>query len=521
MIEILAAVSSILPLLIFFLIFLDWKFEINQLTLRLGKIFLVGILLLTISNMILFYTNPLYPLSTLGGLLRFDPLSVIMFFMVSIIGLIILRFSESYLQGDPNHQGFIRKLLLTIAFVQLLVLSGNLFFLWFSWAATSFSLQRLIYFYKDRREAQQAVKKKFLIARMSDFTLLVAVILLYLEFGSSNLEVIFTELKGMTSIDSSWRLEIAAIFLVLAAMIKSVQIPFHGWILDVMEAPTPVSGLLHAGLLNAGPFLIIRFAFLMEISTIAPVVLLIIAGASALYGTLVFPTQPAIKTSLAYSSIGHMGFSLMICGLGLYSASLLHLVAHSFYKAHSFLSSGSVIDKYRLKQLNGHQTFNVNVGQFLIGIAIVSSLFILIVNLFNSSIIEEFQMMVLASIILTGVASFGIKTATFKNGFFNLGRALMMAGAVITAFFLFEGAIAALLGNQIPTVSEPGMVIKSISLTLFILFTAIIFYSLFKKSSSGNIITKWDVYKRNGFYIHIVFDRLVKSIHSKIKSQDY
>ena len=354
-------IGALTPLLILFLVVVSSKRSNASSVISLGKFILAGGALSVISLLVLSYFNQYETSFTLIGLLRFDALSIVMFLMVSVIGFIVLQFSKSYLHGDINHLKFIRRLLLTIACVQVLVLSGNLFILFISWVSTSFSLQRLILFYKDRKTAQIAVRKKFIVARMSDLSLLIAVILLYFEYGTSNLEVIFQELKNVNSVRTSWITELSGFFIVLSAIIKSVQIPFHGWILDVMEAPTPVSGLLHAGLLNAGPFLIIRFSYLIELTFIAPIILLVIGGISALYGTIVFPKQPAIKTSLAYSSIGHMGFSLMICGMGLYSASLLHLIAHSFYKAHSFLSSGSVIDKYRLKQLKGTQQSKISI----------------------------------------------------------------------------------------------------------------------------------------------------------------
>ncbi len=114
-----------------------------------------------------------------------------------------------------------------------------------------------------------------------------------------------------------------------------------------METPTPVSALLHAGILNAGPFIAIRMAFVIDGANLATTLLIVVGGLTAVFASVVLLTQPSVKVALGYSSAAHMGFMLMVCGMGIYPAALLHLVAHSFYKAHAFLSSGSAIDEAR------------------------------------------------------------------------------------------------------------------------------------------------------------------------------
>lgn len=518
---ILTSIGAFIPALIIASVFISRSITKARPVIIQGKLLLGLGVLVAVPTLILVLLNSGYYSPVPGELLRFDTLSVTMFLMVSIIGFIVIQFSGSYLQGETDQAVFIRKLLLTIAFVQLLVLSGNLLTLFISWVATSFSLQSLIIFYKERKEARQAVRKKFIVARMSDLSLLVALLLLYVEFGTVQLSTIFQGLNNLSAGQVPLNIELSGLFLILAAIIKSVQIPFHGWILDVMEAPTPVSALLHAGLLNAGPFLIIRFSYLMEITSVAPVLLLIAGGASALYGTLVFPTQPSIKTGLAYSSIGHMGFSLMISGMGLYSAALLHLVAHSFYKARSFLSSGSAIDKYRIDQMKGNHQFNINKGQLIAGILFTGVLSLGIISLFNQNYFVNFQMIVLSVIIVVGVSSFMIKTSSIRPGLGNLLKAAVVSGFVLLAFFLFEHLFKVLLGIQVPAVTEPGIVVKSISAALVLLFTVVVYASMFSSSAPGTLSAKWKVYQRNGFYIHLFFDRFVNSIASKLKIQNY
>lgn len=451
----------------------------------------------------------------IGLLFRFDELSLLMYSMVSIIGLIVINFSKTYLSGDKRHSDFLNLIGLTVVSVLLLVLSGNLICLWLFWIITSLFLQKLITFYKHRSGAVKASKLKFIVARMSDFSLLIAFVLIFLQFGSTNLEVIFSKISSAQSNGDLFNLNVAAIFIVIAGVIKSVQIPFHGWILNVMEAPTPVSALLHAGLLNAGPFLIIRFSYLIKLSTLAPALLLTIGGLSAIYGTLVFPSQPSIKKSLAYSSIGHMGFSLMICGMGLYSAALLHLVAHSFYKAHSFLSSGSVIDKYRLKMLDGNTIKPAAIGQFIVGVLITSIVFLSVVYLMNQQQVDQFQTIVLTALIIIGVSSFIVKMSTTKNGLENILKSIFAVGILLSSFFLFEGVFYELFIDVIPVASEPSIIVKSISIGLVFIFMTATFSSLLNENFS--IVSKWQVYKRNGFYIHLIFDRFLNSFSSSNK----
>ena len=350
-----------------------------------------------------------FSLKGLGFSLRVDPLSVLMYSMISIIALVVIRYSKNYLEGDTRQGLFFYRLAVTIAFVQLLVLSGNLVTVFIAWVGTSLGLHKLLIFYPERKKAQLAARKKFIIARVADITLLTAFVLIYNQFGTGDLGNIFKNLAAFGSDSLPLQLKLAGILLVITAGLKSVQIPFHGWLLDVMETPTPVSALLHAGLLNAGPFLIIRFSHLIDIANEASIFLLVMGAASALFGAIVSTTQPTIKTALAYSSIGHMGFTLMVCGLGVYSASLLHLVAHSFYKAHSFLSSGSLVDQIQTKSA----TYNSRLmNHWRILLALISSILVyaVIAYLWGVSANTEFQLLVISTIIFFGILLLQINT---------------------------------------------------------------------------------------------------------------
>jgi NAD(P)H-quinone oxidoreductase subunit 5 len=288
----------------------------------------------------------------LGLSIQLDPLSVVMLCMISLLAILVVQYSVNYLAGDDRQGVFFGWLAATIAAVELLVVSGNLVLLVAAWIAMSLSLHRLLAFYPQRPDAIIAARKKFIANRVGDAFLIAAAALLYAHFGTGDLQQIFAGMEAVGSAGWSFgAVGLAALGIALAGILKAAQFPTHGWLIEVMETPTPVSALLHAGILNAGPFLVARFAFVVDGATLAQVVLILVGGFTALFSSSALLTQPAIKIALGYSSAAHMGFMLMVCGFGVYPAAILHLVAHSFYKAHAFLSSGSVVDEARAEKM--------------------------------------------------------------------------------------------------------------------------------------------------------------------------
>lgn len=449
----------------------------------------------------------------IGFSIRLDALSILMLGMIALLGFIIIKFSSNYLDGDQRQGAFIGKLAATIASVQLLVLSGNIGLLFISWVLTSISLHRLLVFYHERPGAQVAAKKKFILARLGDACLLVAIALLYNQFGSGNLEVIFLAIKGgLSAENSSLSLELSALFLALAAILKSAQFPTHGWLIEVMETPTPVSALLHAGLLNAGPFLIIRMAFVMETSTVAPILLLSLGGFTALFASVAYLTQTSIKTALGYSSVGHMGFSLMVCGLGVYPAAMLHLVAHSFYKAHAFLSSGSVIDLVRASKV-ADQARPLSAVKVASGIAMALLLYTGFALLWGIDPQRELSLLFIGAVIVMGLSR--IFTAAIARSWNPalLARAILLALTVTAAFFALESGTRLLLGSQVPDLTILGLskiLLVSVILLGFglVVFLQIIAPQLSKKPYYQELA----VHVRNGFYANAWFDRLIQAL---------
>ncbi len=280
---------------------------------------------------------------------QLDLVTDCMFLLVSTLALVVVRYSRTYLAGQRGLDRYARYLLLTVASVSVLVTSNHLLVLVVAWFATDIGLHQLLTFYRSRRQAIIVAHKKFLLTRVADACFVVSIVLIGSEVGSLQIDAVneFAQKSGQLTPT----LQIATVFLVFGVLLKTAQLPFHGWILQVMEAPTPVSAMLHAGVVNIGGFVMIRLAPLMADADIAQGILIGVGLFTTIVASLVMTTRVAIKGVLAWSTIAQMGFMLVQCGLGAWHLALMHLLAHSLYKAHTFLSSGSVVTQWRSSHL--------------------------------------------------------------------------------------------------------------------------------------------------------------------------
>jgi NAD(P)H-quinone oxidoreductase subunit 5 len=279
-----------------------------------------------------------------SGPLRIDVLTLAMVALIASITWAIARYSLSYLAGEAAELQFGRWLFAVAGSVCVLVSADHLLMLWAAWVSTSLCLHQLLVFYPERRSAVLAAHKKFLLSRLADLSLLVAFVLLAGHFGSFSLGAILGGVGALEALPAD--LVAAAVLVCVAAIMKTAQLPFHGWLLQVMEAPTPVSALLHAGVVNIGGFLLIRLAPLVALAPAAQVLLVVFGSVTAVVAGLVMTTRVSVKVGLAWSTCAQMGLMLLECGLGAWSVALLHLLAHSFYKAYSFLSAGRTVERH-------------------------------------------------------------------------------------------------------------------------------------------------------------------------------
>ncbi len=278
---------------------------------------------------------------------HFDNLASMMLTLVSFVGWVICQYSVRYLEGEATQGRYFRWTAFAIGSVSLMVVSGNLIMFMATWLMTSTALHKLLLHYSHRPAAQRAAWSKFAISRIGDVALIGAILLLYAHFKTLDFVQLFdaAAVESQLGVAPAAGVSLAAFLLVIGAVTKSAQVPFHTWLPLTMETPTPVSALMHAGIVNAGGYLIIRTSPIVALQPWAMTLLGIVGGFTACFAAAVMSTQTSVKKKLAYSTIAQMGFMLLQCGLGAFSAAMLHLLAHSLFKAYAFLSSGSVMQQ--------------------------------------------------------------------------------------------------------------------------------------------------------------------------------
>lgn len=292
-----------------------------------------------------------------------DLLGSLMITLISFLGWIIVSYSRTYLDGESCQRRYIAALLSTLATVSVIALSDNLLTIGIAWTATSFCLHLLLTLYPERSGALLAAHKKFIASRIADLAYLLALALIVSEGGTLQISELNASVEGAGQL--SGNLHIAAVFIVGAVILRSAQIPVHGWLMQVMEAPTPVSALLHAGVINIGGFVLLRLSPLLSQAPLAQTLLVVVGSLSAVIAGVVMMTRISIKVRLAWSTCAQLGFMLMECGLGLYSLAFLHLLSHSCYKAYLFLSAGETVVESRRRRLYTSLTSSHSTGRAL------------------------------------------------------------------------------------------------------------------------------------------------------------
>ena len=246
-----------------------------------------------------------------GRLLGTDPIGVTIALLVSFVGWIVMRYSRRYLDGEAREGAFHALMLLTLASVLVLVLAPGFAVLIPAFVAVGLCLRKLLLFYPDRAEARRAAAKFTLVWSAGDVALIAG-------RGSSG-GLWHARASGSLATRGRGCLRPGmspSALLILAACSRRPSFPLHGWLTEVMEAPTPVSALLHAGIINSGGVILIRMSELAQSSPGAMAALAMMGGLTALFGAVVMLTQSAVKTALAWSTISQMGFMLLQCGLG-------------------------------------------------------------------------------------------------------------------------------------------------------------------------------------------------------------
>jgi NAD(P)H-quinone oxidoreductase subunit 5 len=437
------------------------------------------------------------------ALIRIDLVSIVLFGLVAFVGAIVLGFSRTYLDGEARQGAFLGWMALTLAAVLMLVISGNLLVLLGAWVTTSLCLQRLLLFYPERAGAQRAGRKKLILARGADGLMLVAVAALWSAFNTPDIGAINTAARAGEGTALTLT---AGIALALAAILKSAQFPTHGWLTEVMEAPTPVSALLHAGVINAGGFILIRFADVMVLSPGVLAGLVMIGGFTALFGGLVMLTQPAVKTSLAWSTVAQMGFMILQCGLALFPLALLHIVAHSLYKAHAFLSSGGAVGRVAAIRRPGPIAVP--------GLGAVALAFATALALYGATGFaigfegKSPQAIALGAILVLGVAYLLVQgfadRAPRALTLYTAGYALVAT----LAYFALQTGSQALMAGTLPATPAPGPLEWALLILALISFGLTAFaQATFPLWAGHPAVRGLRVHLANGLYINALTDR--------------
>jgi NAD(P)H-quinone oxidoreductase subunit 5 len=436
---------------------------------------------------------------------RLDVVAVTLFALVSVIGWGVVRYAGTYLDGAPRRAVFLGWLGLTLASVMLLVLAGDLVQLVAAWILTSLFLHRLLLFYPERAGARRAARKKFVTARASDLLLIGAALLLTADYGSTDIATILADAR---SGEGSSLSIIAAVLLALSAMLKSAQFPLHGWLTEVMETPTPVSALLHAGVINAGGFLLIRFADVLLLAPGVLAMLTLVGGFTALFGALVMLTQPAVKTSLAWSTVAQMGFMIMQCGLALFPLALLHIVAHSLYKAHAFLASGGAVERIAAARRPGPVAVPDGwavVRAFVAALAVFG-----VCALVFGFADKPPQAVALGAILIFGVAYL---FAQGLAGAAPRGLTIITAAnalAVSLGYFALQTAAETLTRGTLPPPPEPGPLSWALLILAMLSFGLVaIAQALFPLWSHHPAAAGLRTHLANGLYANALFDRVL------------
>ncbi|MEW4486436.1 proton-conducting transporter membrane subunit [Thalassoglobus sp. JC818] len=446
-----------------------------------------------------------------GGISFFyDGATSLMLLLVSFIGFVVCRFSIRYLDGEESEARYFRFLGFTIGSVSLLVVAGNLLLLFAAWVMTSFGLHQLLLHYPHRRAAQRAAWTKFAISRIGDVFLIAALVLVFRSFKTFDLASLFSSAETIVLTSSSGPMHTAiALLLVLGAVTKSAQFPFHTWLPETLETPTPVSALMHAGIVNAGGYLIIRLSPIVSLAPVALTILALFGAFTACFAAVVMMTQPSIKRVLAYSTIAQMGFMMLQCGLGAFSAAMLHILAHSLYKAHAFLSSGSVIDQAnkRLRSVPTTHSMQRTTVSFIFA-AVISVLSLLAIATVGGLHIEAKPGgVILAMILCLALTTWGWRMSS-NGGRPASGIAITGVVGMCIAYFGFYLAVDAWL--QPLAVSASYTNSSLLVLTLSALGFGLLFglHVVVYQFSTPTWINSLRVHASNGFYIESVYRRV-------------
>lgn len=300
---------------------------------------IIGALPIIVSFVALIQTRQ----SILMGPFHFDILAWLMAFFVLVIGLIIQRFSMQYLKGDFNYRKYFVLFQGVSSFASIAWLSDDLRLMTLFWGLTLVCLTLLMRLNRRWKVTKTAAKVTARYFFLGWLALGIVVLWCYFITGEWKFSTVLTE--SNLALITGWEYFALSILIILAVIVPAAQWPFQRWLIESVAAPTPVSAIMHAGIVNAGGVMLTRFSPLFT-SDIAAIILIIIACISVLIGSGISLVHVDYKRQLVGSTMGQMGFMLIQCALGAYIAAIIHLILHGLFKATLFLRSGSAVQHF-------------------------------------------------------------------------------------------------------------------------------------------------------------------------------
>ena len=276
-----------------------------------------------------------------SGLIAVDGLTILLWAVVTFFSGIVHSYSRRYMAGNAHETAFFVAVFGFTAIVMGLVAADHLALFWLLWLAMGLVMAKLIGLLKGWKQARASarVARRYFLA--SAALLGVALTTLWWATGATTVSGVTAAAEGIAG--PMWLVAAGAV--VLTAMIQSALVPFHTWLLASMTAPTPASALMHAGFVNAGGILLVRFAPVLTVEPTFMLVVVLAGAVSAILGKFLKAVQSDVKGELACSTVGQMGFMIMQAGLGFFGAAITHLILHGFYKAYHFLSAGERVER--------------------------------------------------------------------------------------------------------------------------------------------------------------------------------
>ena len=286
-----------------------------------------------------------------------DTLTSVMLVVVTSVSFLVHIYSIGYMQNDPDKPRFMGYLSLFTFAMIMLVTSDNFLQLFFGWEGVGLASYLLIGFWFKKPSANAAAIKAFIVNRVGDFGLAIAVFMIFKYTGSLNFSEVFQKIPSLINekiyfLGTEGNLiTYICVFLFIGAMGKSAQLFLHTWLPDAMEGPTPVSALIHAAtMVTAGVFLVVRCSPLFEYSEISKDLIILIGASTAFFAATIGLVQNDIKKIIAYSTCSQLGYMFFAAGVGAYHIAIFHLFTHAFFKALLFLCAGSVIHSLNEEQ---------------------------------------------------------------------------------------------------------------------------------------------------------------------------